>query len=63
MSMSSLKITEFKDRIPFLKSITFRFDGLNNLVIKSYRSDEINDPSVTVKYPTVLKRGNFRAKI
>lgn len=44
MSMSSLIITEFKDRIPFLKSITFYFDGLNIFVIKSYRSDKINEP-------------------
>lgn len=43
MSMNSLIITEFKDRIPFSKSSTYRFDGLNRFIIESYRSDEINE--------------------
>ena len=41
--MSSLIITGFIDRIPFLKSITFYFDGLNRFIIELYRSDEINE--------------------
>ena len=38
---TSLIITEYETKVPFSKSITFRFDGLNSFVIKSYRSDEL----------------------
>ena len=40
---TSLIITEYENKLPFSKSITFRFDGLNNFVIKSYRSDELKE--------------------
>ncbi|MGN1130039.1 MAG: hypothetical protein ACI4Q8_01715 [Ruminococcus sp.] len=36
---TSLSITEYENKVPFSKSITFRFDGMNSFVIKSYRSD------------------------
>ncbi len=36
---TSLIITEYENKVPFSKSITFRFDGMNSFVIKSYRSD------------------------
>lgn len=39
----SLIITEFENKVPFSKSITFRFDGLNKFIIKSYRSDELKE--------------------
>lgn len=39
----SLIISEFENNIPFSKSITFRFDGLNDFIIKSYRSNEIKE--------------------
>lgn len=42
-SEGSLIITEFENKVPFSKSITFRFDGLNKFIIKSYRSDELKE--------------------
>ncbi len=39
----SLIIIEYENKIPFSKSITFRFDGLNSFIIKSYRSDELKE--------------------
>lgn len=36
---TSLIITEYENKVPFSKSITFRFDGLNNFIVRTYRSD------------------------
>ena len=38
---TSLIITEYENKVPFSKSITFRFDGMNSFAIKSYRSDPL----------------------
>lgn len=38
---ASLIITEYQDKQPFSKSVTFRFDGQNNFVIKTYRKSEL----------------------
>ncbi len=35
----SLIINEFENKIPFSKSIVFRFDGQNDFIINTYRSD------------------------
>ncbi len=40
---ASLIIIEYKNKIPFSKSIIFRFDGLNRFIIKSYRRDELKE--------------------
>lgn len=39
----SLIIIEYENKIPFSKSIIFRFDSLNSFIIKSYRSDELKE--------------------
>lgn len=41
-SGASLIITEYETPTPFLKSITFRFDGLNKFTLKSYRKNELD---------------------
>lgn len=38
---ASLVITEFENKTPFSKSVTFRFDGENAYIIHSYRSEEL----------------------
>lgn len=38
---ASLIITEFENKIPFSKSVSFRFDGLAAFVIQSYRAEEL----------------------
>lgn len=38
---ASLIITEFENKTPFSKSVTFRFDGENAYIIHSYRSEEL----------------------
>lgn len=38
---ASLIITEFENKTPFSKSVTFRFDGENAFIIHSYRSEEL----------------------
>ena len=38
---ASFIITEFENRMPFSKSVTFRFDGENVYIIHSYRSEEL----------------------
>lgn len=40
-SYSSLIITEFENKTPFSKSVSFRFDGLSAFVIQSYRAQEL----------------------
>lgn len=40
---TSLIITEYENKLPFSKSIAFRFDGLSNFIIKSHRSDELKE--------------------
>ena len=36
---ASLIITEFENKMPFSKSVAFRFDGENAFIIQSYRSE------------------------
>ena len=38
---ASLIITEFENKTPFTKSVSFRFDGENAFTINSYRSEEL----------------------
>lgn len=38
---ASLVITEFENKTPFSKSVTFRFDGENAFIIRSYRCEEL----------------------
>ena len=38
---ASLIITEFENKTPFTKSVSFRFDGENAYIIHSYRSEEL----------------------
>ena len=38
---ASLIITEFENKTPFTKSVSFRFDGESVFIIHSYRSDEL----------------------
>lgn len=38
---ASFIITEFENKTPFSKSVTFRFDGENAYIIRSYRSEEL----------------------
>lgn len=38
---ASLIITEFEQRSPFSKSVSFRFDGESAFIINSYRKDEL----------------------
>lgn len=38
---ASLVITEFENKTPFSKSVTFRFDGENAYIIHSYRGEEL----------------------
>lgn len=38
---ASLIITEFEQRSPFSKSVSFRFDGESAFIIKSFRKDEL----------------------
>lgn len=38
---ASLIITEFENKTPFSKSVSFRFDGESAFIIRSYRSEEL----------------------
>lgn len=38
---ASLIITEFENKSPFTKSVSFRFDGESAFIIRSYRSEEL----------------------
>ena len=40
-SYASLIITEFENKTPFSKSVTFRFDGATSFIILSYRAEEL----------------------
>ncbi len=40
---ASLIVTEFENKTPFTKSVTFRFDGENSFIIQSYRSAELKE--------------------
>lgn len=40
-SNAGLIITEFENKTPFSKSVTFRFDGSQSFIINSYRADEL----------------------
>lgn len=38
---ASLIITEFENKIPFSKSVSFMFNGENSFIIKSYRAEQL----------------------
>lgn len=40
---ASLIITEFENKTPFTKSVSFRFDGESAFIIRSYRSEELKE--------------------
>ena len=39
----SLIITEYENRTPFTKAVTFNFDGLHRFIISSYRKEELKE--------------------
>lgn len=41
----SLIITEYKNKTPFSKAVTFSFDGLHRFIISSYRKEELKEKS------------------
>ncbi len=40
-SFASLIITEFENKVPFSKSVSFRFDGNTAFIIQSYRKEQL----------------------